>query len=174
MAILDRFHPAGLNPNSPRNCCIAAPTFRDCQQLVINRGADLSKGCSTDGKVPGISGCPELCAGVAARLETVQPRVLPAPNGAALLLFHLGIVRTVRTIGILHGFHKILHFGDLRIVFHDGLATFPGDHRFLYPFDMFQCRLHCCGAGASTHARNFERERFFLRGQGQRHEQNGD
>jgi hypothetical protein len=37
-----------------------------------------------------------------------------------------------------------------------------------------QCRLHCGSAGASTHARDFERNRFFLGRQGQRHEQNGD
>jgi hypothetical protein len=65
-------------------------------------------------------------------------------------------------IGLLYSFYEVLDFGGIWIIFHDRFLAFHRHNRLFDAFHIFQCRLHCSGAGASRHAGNFKRYRLLF------------
>ncbi len=67
--------------------------------------------------------------------------------------------------GVLDRFDQIINFDHIRVVLHHRFFLFQRNVNFLYTLHFFQCRPHRGCAAASSHAGDFQRDGFFLRGQ---------
>lgn len=66
-------------------------------------------------------------------------------------------------MGVLDCLDQVFNFHFLRIVLDHCFLVFERYFRFFHTLDGLQCRLHCGDTGTSSHARDAQRNRRFLR-----------
>lgn len=89
----------------------------------------------------------------------------PVPT-LLLFLLHLGIV-AAHAARVLDGLDQIFHLDLIGVILDHRFVILQRDLGFLHAFDRFQCGPHCGCAGASGHAGDRQRHRFFFGGHGQ-------